>query len=798
MLAAVLLAACLAGSALAQEAEREAAVRLARRGELDRAIDTLRELRQRYPGDVPLAADLAVILHWAGRNAEALDVFQSIGPDTAPDYALLAGARAARAVGRLDVADAYLERGRARFPADPHWNTTRVLVLVDLQRMDEARRLAETLYEDDPDTIEVILAKAYFHQQAAEWPEAFRLYSDVLRRAPDHRDARRGRVMALAAMGAPFQAEELAGPAPDVLDPGERARVAGTRAAMLLRSNKVPSDDPYRGYAVTDRAIVELERQVAELRERRGFEASLLRARLDLLVAYRDRQRMADAVALYEALRSEGVAPPAYVRNAAAAAYLYLERPEPAHDLYRSVVAEDPKDFDARLGLFYALVELDRYDEAYALIDTLDREEPRFRAFADTRATHDNPSKLDTAMVVAMARYYGDQLGEAWQRISALADAAPANAWIRASQAEVARARGWSHRALALLQPWLTLDDEDAELVRQHASGLFAVRRYREAEPVVDRLRLRYADDKSVQALGRDWDTYRLWELQVRVEPSKGSEPTADGFGVDVTSRLFSPPIAYNWRIAAGYRYSNADVPEGRVTWHRPAAGVEYRGPYLQAYGEVNYNETTKDEVGGRLEARWSPDDHWSAYAAGELFASTTPLRALKNGITADAVEAGAGYRFHESRESEVAWRFTDFSDGNTRHEVFARLAQRVIDVPRFDVIATLDLYYSANAETNVPYFSPESVFTPSVVLAAEHVTWRRYRRSFVQALQLTLGGTVQEGFGGDVIGAVRYEHRWRWDPRYELSYGVRAGSRVYDGDRQEEYGAFLQVTARF
>jgi biofilm PGA synthesis protein PgaA len=84
------------------------------------------------------------------------------------------------------------------------------------------------------------------------------------------------------------------------------------------------------------------------------------------------------------------------------------------------------------------------------------------------------------------------------------------------------------------------------------------------------------------------------------------------------------------------------------------------------------------------------------------------------------------------------------------------------------------------------------------VVLSAEHVTWRRYRRSFVQALQLTLGGTFQEGFDADVIGDVQYEHRWRWDPRFELSYGLRAGSHVFDGDREQSYAGFVQVTVRF
>jgi biofilm PGA synthesis protein PgaA len=797
--AVVLLGALLTGRAvLAQTPEREAAVALARRGELDRAIAELSALRQRYPSDVPVASDLAVILHWAGRNAEALEVFEAIGADAAPAYALLAGARAARAVGKLDVADRYLQRGAERFPADRGWGTTRVLVLVDLQRLDEARDLAETLIEESPENLEVLLAKGYFHRQAGEWPAALQLYSEVLRRAPDHREAIHGRLMALQALGAPFRAEGLARATPGVLDTGERARVAGMESAMLLRANQLPTDDPRQGLAVTDRAIADLEQQVAAHQAQPGLRDAFLRARFDLLVAYRDRRRMADAVRVYEALRGDGVVPPGYARLSAAAAYLDLERPEPAHDLYRAVLAEDPQDFEARLGLFYALIELERYGEAYAQIDAVDREQPLFRGYTGTRATRDNPRKLDTVVVAALARYYGDQLGEAWDRLSALAEAAPANVWLQTSSAQVARSRGWPRRALALVEPWLSLADADRDLERERAAALFDLRYYREAEEAIRRLEARYPDDKDIQQVRRDWDTYRLWELETRVEPSKGDEPTADGFGLEVTTRLFSPPIFYNWRVTAGYRYASSDTPEGRVELNRAALGLEYRGPSLRALGEVTYNDTTQDEFGGRLVVQWAPDDHWRLYATGEIFAESTPMRALKNGVTANAAEASVAYRFHESRQVELAWRYTDFSDGNVRHELFARLAQRVIDRPRFDVVVTLDLYYSTNTESNVPYYSPERVFTPSLVVLAEHVTWRRYRRSFVQALQLSLGGTFQEGFDGAVIGGAAYTHQWRWDPRYELTYGVRAASRVFDGGREADYGAFIQLNARF
>jgi biofilm PGA synthesis protein PgaA len=139
-----------------------------------------------------------------------------------------------------------------------------------------------------------------------------------------------------------------------------------------------------------------------------------------------------------------------------------------------------------------------------------------------------------------------------------------------------------------------------------------------------------------------------------------------------------------------------------------------------------------------------------------------------------------------------------DFSDDNVRNEFFPRFKQRVLDRPLFTLTAEVELYYSTNSRTNVPYFSPEWIFTPTVALVAEHVAWRRYRWSFVHALTGTIGGTFQEGFDGEPIGLVAYEHRWQLGPRVDLSYGILFASRVFDGDREQEVAGFTQLSVRF
>jgi biofilm PGA synthesis protein PgaA len=289
-----------------------------------------------------------------------------------------------------------------------------------------------------------------------------------------------------------------------------------------------------------------------------------------------------------------------------------------------------------------------------------------------------------------------------------------------------------------------------------------------------------------------------MWEWVTRVEPSYGSEPTIEEPGVSVETRLWSPPIGHYWRVTAAYRYATQEFEEGQETWHRTAAGLEYRGPALRAFAELTYNESTEDGIGGRVEVDWTPTDHLSLWTMGEIFSRDTPLRALRNGTTADAAEVAVRYRFHESTAVGLAWRLMDFSDGNVRHELFPRVTQRVLDWPGFTVTASAELYVSTNSRSDVAYFSPERIFTPTFSLVAEHVAWRRYRRSFVHALTLTGGGTFQEGFDGEPIGVVAYEHRWRFAPWIELSYGILFASRVFDGDREAEVAGFTQLSVRF
>ncbi len=774
-------------------AKRESAVLLAREGRHAEAIAQLQALRAAYPGALPVVWDLAVILHWAGRDAEAVQTLRAAGFGEAPDYALMAAARAARNTRDYATAKVLLAEGTRRFPAQRDFRTLRALVLIDMGRRDEARVELDRLRQAAPRDAEVWLARAYLAESGGDLMGALKAYQRALEAAPGNRTALRGRILTLAELGAPTQAKTLAEASPDLLDDSERQRVAGARAAAWVRYGPLPTADPARRFDATDKALALLDAQRAGL----SGEA-LRRNRYDTLVALHDRKRMVEAIALYEALVAEGAEPPAYVRSVAAAAYLYERRPEEGLALYEGVLVENPRDFDARFGRFYALVDLERHREAYAEVDAIVADEAIWVTYVDSPAKNDNPRRLTADVAAGMARFYGDQLGEAWGRIVPLRAGAPANAWLQESAAEIALARDWPYRSLALARTARALDPEGAGPALREASALFALQDYAAAGPRFAALYEARPEDLGVRRAWRDWQSHNRRELRLGVERARSSGPELDGPSHGLGLEVYSQPFDSHWRLKGAFRYDDGEVLEGTAYRRRSAVGVEYRAPGITTLAEVAANTGSESGAGALAEVEWRPGDHWTFGASGELYSRLTPLRAVKNGVTADTLTLNAGYAWDEGRGVAAMLRGFDFSDDNERAEVSLRGWEKLVDVPHFDLKGEVGLFASTSSRQDVPYYSPENDLSAELTLTAQHLVWRRFDTSFAQELALTGGWYFETGYDAAPIGGVAYTHRWRYEPDFELEYGVTWRRPVYDGVRETEIDFVLAMNLRF
>jgi biofilm PGA synthesis protein PgaA len=792
-----LLACALMVSTLAQgaPADRERAVVAAREGRYDEAISALRKLVS--AGDASAALDLVVVLGWAGRHADAITAFESLPTTaTAPAWLQRAAAASYRAQRRFAPAEAL---AHALLKADPDdAEAARLLsgVLVDAGRAGEAVVWMRSELTRRPNDAEHWIALG---NAAASLPDPFqalRAFGQAQRLAPQHGGAAAASAGVLQGLGAPYGAALQLQHAPLAL----RVDQAGRQVRW---ATQLDPPSPARRFEFVDAALAGVEALLAEVAATPGADPSLrLRLRLDRLVALRHRERWAETVAAADGLRAGGHALPAFARQAEADALLALRRPGAALAAYSEVLATDPGNRSARVGRFFAEVELEDFDAAFATVDAMAAAERPFRRTGIDTQDRPNSDWLDVTILAGNARSYADMQAEAWARLKPLADGAPALSYLRSSLAAVAAGRGWPRLADEEIHIAASLAPNDRGIQVGLAESAMRRQRWTEADERIGALTGAFHEDATVQRAARDLGVHGMSELEfgVVLRDESDDAPGAPGTGADVHLRVFSPPFGDErlWRAVGAFERATAEPVEGKAIRIRSGAGLQYRGPDVQATALAWANAGTLNRGGASLNAAWQPDDHWWLGADAELFAQDTPLRALLYGIRADAVGVSASYNWHESRGVSAAFRYSDFSDGNRRQALTLGWLERLITTPRFRLDMRPSFYTSSNSLDGAPYFNPSRDRATSLAFHADHLIWREYERSFGQQLQVVAGNYWQDGYGSKTTGSLLYQHTWRWQPLTEWRYGAQFARNAYDGVGENTLLLFLNLNHRF
>jgi biofilm PGA synthesis protein PgaA len=769
------------------------AVELARRGDYAESLALFDELCQREPENLPILYDYLVTQSWAGNDAQVAALFKRVAPDQAPRYVLEAAAKSLRNLKSFDQAEAVYRIGIQRFNAYPSLRLGLLYTLVDAGQHQAAATFSEELEALYPGNIEVQFAIAYAAEGRRDYVAALQHYQRILQWQPELKRARHLEILTLAAIGEPFLAEERAVRYPGLLTADEMHRLKAAQAALVVRWGSHGSDTPELRFAETDRALGMLESNLqAALADQPPAEKYALQARIDRLVALRDRVWMAQVVDEYEALRSEQVSLPGYALQAVADAFLYLEQPRQAGDLYQQVLQRDPQNYEASQGLFFAYVEQEDFERALALAETL--------CASQAKASHggDDPSRFDTELLATMGQWFAGDLAGAQSRLTPMYNRAPANIDIIGELGGLYGARGWPRRAEETLGLGLALDPAYLSLRTGWAENRLDLAEFSQAEQLIDTLGEEYPEHKSVQRLQRLWQAHNMRELQVSVASGWSSGSTFGSHDLSLAATLFSAPVGYRYRGFVSTYLDQATFPEGDKTLQRYGAGIEYRHRKLYGTAELTWNASGGEKIGTRLAATWFPDDVWSVPVELEVFSRDTPLRALKHGIHADAAGVGVAYRRDELQRWYTNVQFMDFSDDNFRYSVLAGVEQGLIVWPHYRLNGHLDLYTSGNSLTDTPYFNPRQDADLTLTLENDWLLYRHYRFSFRNRLAVSVGGYWQQDFGTEPTAAVRYEHVWEYSPRFFLLYGVSFARRTYDGDGENQLGCHLELNWRF
>ncbi len=543
-----------------------------------------------------------------------------------------------------------------------------------------------------------------------------------------------------------------------------------------------------------DRALAASDALAADFFAGKAPDAEDRRRLTDRMSALFFRRRTADAVALFEAFLARDLAVPTWAKRDVAGSYLELRNPRSAAALYREVIAANPDDFEANLGLFYALVESEELDPATAHIDAFAARLPERRH----RDGKYNGERLSSDIAADQARIYGDRLHEAQARIEARTAAAPFNGEARQAAASLALARGWRRMGEELLRRIAGSDPENAAVQADLAEVQLGLQNWPAAQESLGRARGLDPDNGGVRRAGRTFELHDSHEFYTEAGYGRGQDSAFNGnrdWSSD--SYLYSRPQADGWRFFVHNFTASADFDRSNTKWIRTGIGMEWRWLDWRLTGEVNDGSGVK--AGLSATARWKADDHWTFYGAAESVSNQIPLRAVQSDVRASRASAGADWQANESRKLSAGVAASDFSDDNRRTSVNAAWFERWSSGPRWMFETTLGGDASHNTlGTGASYFNPENDRSLWLTAAVENLVWRNYERSFRQRLALTGGHYWQQHFASGSIEAVDYGHRWELERDLSVRYGIGRSFRPYDGAREARSFANLSVLWRF
>ena len=637
---------------------------------------------------------------------------------------------------------------------------------------DRALEILDRLLLVEPQNVEIRFARAFVHKKARRFLVAVREYDRLLEISPENRVARKLRLRALSDLGASSYAlEEAHREFPDALE--FQDSIKGDMAV-----DRINWKEPKEGISLLSPLVKKREN---------------LRYRFDYLTALVENNQMEEAVEDYETLVKNGVSPPPWTLDKVAEAYLYLEEPYKALELYDEALKAYPDSFNGRMGKFYTLQEIREWDEARKMLDDLDQDTPK--VLGQGKKARPNWPKLETVLARGWLFADEDRLSEAEEFFHNLYERAPANTGIRNGLAHVHLWRGWPRKALKEFRIIDTLDPKYLKAQTGKITALNELAFKEDAREEADRLLSTHPKDKDVQRLCRQLEVEEMRELVTKFEITD-EEGGSEDISAEIT--LYEPLSLYTTLYGTLLWQKTWEDSLSRY-FRRAGIGIKHifnSSWSLKQQFSVNYDDG--GDFGSLTQVNFYPDDYWSFNLSYDSFTTDIPMRARVYDIEGDKSDLTMTYRESEWRSYHISLSHSGFSDDNNRQSALLGYEQGLWVKNNWKMRLFLDLYMSRNSRDDVPYFNPDNDLSLSATHMTEQTLWRIYGRAFVHRLFLTLGAYKQSGFSNAAIVSVRYEQDHKFSDVHALLWGVTLDRNVYDGDSVNSWSLDLIYRWRF
>jgi biofilm PGA synthesis protein PgaA len=613
-----------------------------------------------------------------------------------------------------------------------------------------------------------------------------------LEKNPTNPKARRSAWDAARHLGLFDQAAQLR---PELAN-SERREQDGDHLALLIRYGKIDArtlQGPGR-YRRLDDALKESTPVAEAFLVGIPADDMTRRTLIDRTLALIYREKHKEAIQLYEALTVRGITVPTWALNELAEAFLILHKPQRAQELYRQVLAGDPENFTARMGLFYSLSDDVRLNEAVLHIDQVLANLPQ----RNNKNGRFNNEYWSAAIASNQGRIWAGRFDEAEKRVAQRLAEAPYSSEARQSNLNLMTTRGWQRAGEVELRRIIGQDPENASLHAEHAELLLSLQRWLPAQEALDTARRFGPDSPAVKREVEAFDLHNRHELYIDAGYDWGDASGPYGNRDWRTeSWLYSNSPWSSYRLFIHDFHSSGNFDGSWTDWNRTGIGTEWREGDWRATAELNAG--SGQNIGLLATLRWQPTDQWKLALAADSLTNGIPLKAVRAGIDAHRLGAEIEWSQHAGRAVAVSATNTGFSDGNLRSALSVSWSEQLLVTPHWKIESILgaDTSHNSHGDQTV-YFNPTSDQSLWLSTAVEQLLWHEYQKSFSHRLTITGGEYWQSGFDGGAIAAVEYQHRWEVGKNLSLRYGAGMVVRPYDGAREERNFVTASILWRF
>ncbi|UVO08426.1 poly-beta-1,6 N-acetyl-D-glucosamine export porin PgaA [Pectobacterium polonicum] len=788
----------------AAESHYDTLISNARQGDISPATSWLDGQSRNRVLTTAEVTDWLLINGWAGNDAEAIRIWQTYSPTMSlPDPALRAAAKSYRNLRQWPSSVELWQRVLQRTPRDDDARSGLILTLADAGQTKRSLELATSRVKREP-TAHHWRELAWVQRIAGKHTDSLFSIMQAMRHAPqdktllsDYSDILSGNTISTPALSA-LKDSKL-----HVFQTDERQRPRELEAAAeLVRLAFITSTTENERFVVADRALARYDSLMNQWRALPSAKTSYRHARIDRLGALLVRYRMEEIISEYQSLLKEGDIP-GYARRWVASAYLYLKQPEKAEQILRSVIQEDSaqrSQVALQGDFFYSILESEKVEQAAQLSAQAEEKTPYKKRVYGLPTFIPNDDWVDIKYLRIQSLISHNDLPTAQRLVESLASSGPGNQALSISLAGVYLNRGWPRRAEALLKRAELLDARSFRLETYQGLTALELQEWHQLGELTDDTVARYPDDFSVKRLARLRQVHHMAELRIAGTQGVKSDSPAKGMNdTDIDAVLYSPPFADHWRVFSGGAFNQSDFTEGRAIHRTLRGGVEFTNRDNWAEAEFSHrNFGFGSDIGARLSYRHDINDVWRVGLNAERLMRSTPLRALKNGVTANGVGGYVRWRQSERRAWQADLSNGWFSDGNRRQEYTLSGQERVFASPSFTLDFTPSINWGSNSKQAVSYYNPRNDVAVLPAFTLDHLLYRHYQTEWHQEIHAGVGRYWQKGESAGAITTLGYGQRVRWNDVLDMGVSAQWDKRPYDGKREQNVSLSFDLNYRF